>query len=304
MIKIEKRVIYQFFSKGGASSIKVMPAEEILKLIIAEKPVLGRAIADAIDEPADSSAGGIIRKGDYVITWAYGHLLTLKEPQDYDSKYKKWSVEQLPIYFPDWEVKPSTSGDAEKRLNEIGELLSEADEVINAGDPDEEGQLLIDEIIRYFRYKGPVKRLWTGDTTKESLKKALSHLEDNKKYEPMGWSAYARSVADYTVGINMSRFFTMSNSDVLLSVGRVQTPTLGLVVTRDELIDKHVKQTYYEIEADVTVDGVKFTAKYEPFKDDLELEDGRIINKDYAEEKVAMLKDERLPDCKITSKET
>lgn len=242
-------------------------------LVIAEKPSLGRDIADALQGTVTERNSRFIRKGNYTVTWVFGHMLTLKEPEDYDIKYKKWSLEDLPIFFDNWELKigQDTSRGRnyetkEQRVNLIGELLRESESVIHAGDPDEEGQLLIDELLRWFDYKKPVMRLNTGDTTKGGLTKALSHMTDNDQSVNEGWSAYARSVADLMIGVNMSRFFTCTNSGALLAVGRVQTPTLGLVVNRDLQIEGHVKSKYYDIFADLdleTADGVKtVTAKY------------------------------------------
>ena len=242
-------------------------------LVIAEKPSLGRDIADALQGTVTERNSRLIRKGNYTVTWVFGHMLTLKEPEDYDMKYKKWSLDDLPIFFDNWGLKigqDTARGrnyeTKEQRVNLIGELLRESESVIHAGDPDEEGQLLIDELLRWFGYKKPVMRLNTGDTTKGGLTKALLHMTDNAQSVNEGWSAYARSVADLMIGVNMSRFFTCTNSGALLAVGRVQTPTLGLVVNRDLQIEGHVKSKYYDIFADLeveTAEDVKtVTAKY------------------------------------------
>ena len=171
-------------------------------LVIAEKPVLGKAIADALPGTA-AMKNGCIYKGDYIVTWVFGHMLSLKEPEDYDIGYKSWNINSLPIFFKDWQVKIGKDENLNKgqisksqRVNQIGNLLKQADEVIHAGDPDDEGQLLIDELLRWFNYKGIVKRLDTANTTLVAMKKALSHMTDNKPHEPYGWSAYARSVAE------------------------------------------------------------------------------------------------------------
>lgn len=132
----------------------------------------------------------------------------------------------------------------QQRVNQIGALLKQADMVIHAGDPDDEGQLLIDELLRWHKYSGPVKRLDTANTTLSAMKKALRNMTDNKPHEVYGWSAYARSVADLMVGVNMSRLFTCKNN-TLLTIGRVQTPTLGLVVNRDALIEGHKKTNIF-----------------------------------------------------------
>lgn len=242
-------------------------------LIIAEKPSLGRDIADALDGSITERNNRYIRKGDYTVTWVFGHMLALKEPEEYDEKYKKWSLSDLPIFFDNWQQKigeDSQNGRGfetkAQRVKLIGELLKESDSVIHAGDPDEEGQLLIDELLRWFDYKKPVMRLNTGDTTKGGLQKALKSMKNNNECVNEGYSAYARSVADMMIGVNMSRFFTCTNSGALLAVGRVQTPTLGLVVNRDAQIEGHTKTVYYDLYADIDVqteDGVKtVTAKY------------------------------------------
>ncbi len=264
-------------------------------LVIAEKPSLGRDIADALPGNRVGNDRRFIDKGDYVITWVFGHMLTLKEPEDYDTRLKKWSREQLPIYFNNWEQKlgkdTQSGGKFESksdRVKLIGELLQKSDSVIHAGDPDEEGQLLIDELLRWFRYDKPVKRLNTGDTTRAGLVKALGKMTDNKESENEGWSAYARSVADLMVGVNMSRFFTCSNPGVLLTVGRVQTPTLGLVVNRDMQIEGHSKQVYYDIYVDLeinTSDGIKHVQVKYKKKSSKKDEDGSaILSKLEAEE--------------------
>ncbi|MBQ8300662.1 MAG: DNA topoisomerase III, partial [Clostridia bacterium] len=242
-------------------------------LVIAEKPSLGRDIADALSGTVKERNNRFIRKGDYTVTWVFGHMLSLKEPEDYDIKYKKWSLDELPIFFDDWGQKIGEDANNNRgyetkaqRVGLIGELLNESEGVIHAGDPDEEGQLLIDEILRWFNYDKPVKRLNTGDTTRGGLIKALSNMTDNKDSLNEGWSAYARSVADLMIGVNMSRFFTCNNSGALLAVGRVQTPTLGLVVNRDLQIEGHKKSIYYDIFADIDVDvnedTKNITAKY------------------------------------------
>lgn len=126
--------------------------------------------------------------------------------------------------------------------------------MIHAGDVDDEGQLIVDELLRYCGYRGRVQRLYTSDTSTAALRKRLGMLEDNAKWEPLGISAYARSVTDKTFGINFSRLYTKLNG-TLLTVGRVQTPAMGLVVARDEAIENHVVRKYYALEAEAEIDG-------------------------------------------------
>lgn len=276
-------------------------------LVIAEKPVLGKAIADALPGTA-AMKNGCIYKDDYIVTWVFGHMLSLKEPEDYDIGYKSWNINSLPIFFKDWQVKIGKDGNLNKgqisksqRVNQIGSLLKQADEVIHAGDPDDEGQLLIDELLRWFNYKGTVKRLDTANTTLVAMKKALSHMTDNKPHEPYGWSAYARSVADLMVGINMSRLFSCKNQ-TLLTIGRVQTPTLGLVVNRDLAIEGHHKQKYYTIACDINFNNDTVQADFIPSKTDSNLVDGHILSKEYAEQICNRLKGQTLKNINITKK--
>ena len=138
-------------------------------LIIAEKPELGRAIANAIEGNTKEVKGVIIKK-NVVITWAYGHLLRLMEPDEYDEKYRKWRKEDLPICFDDWRLVPD--GNKKDRVEQIMHLMEECDQIIHAGDPDDEGQFLIDEILIYAQNKKPVKRVYINDNTPANIKKA------------------------------------------------------------------------------------------------------------------------------------
>ena len=265
-------------------------------LVIAEKPSLGRDIAAALPGRA-TAKDGCIYKGDYVITWVYGHMLTFKDPEDYDEKYKAWDLAQLPIYFENWGQKIGEESSKKKqgqpskraRVKQIGALLKQADMVIHAGDPDEEGQLLVDELLRWFNYKGPVKRLDTGNTVTPALQKALKRMRDNSDCINEGYSAYARGLADFIVGINMTRYFSVKNNN-LLSVGRVQTPTLGLVVARDLAIEGHVKTSYYELYADVALPGHKIETHFNTYKENPALTDGRFLKKGYLIQKAGELR--------------
>lgn len=228
-------------------------------LIIAEKPELAKSIVNAIDGKLNKN-DGYFEKGNYVVTWAYGHILRLKTPEEYDEENKSWDMKQLPIYFKNWGKIPIDK--SRKQFNVIKKLINECDEIINAGDIDEEGQLLIDEIIEYCKFKGTVKRIQTSAFNEDYLKKALKNLEPNSKYETWGKSANARAIADYMVGINLSRYFSILNGTTL-SVGRVQTPTLGLVVNRDLAIENHIKEIYYDGYSDIDINGNIVKSKLE-----------------------------------------
>lgn len=257
-------------------------------LFIGEKPVLGRAVAEALPGTGEEK-GGVIRKGENVVTWCYGHLLALKEPQDYSEKYKKWNLGDLPVFFRDWENK--TMEDTKERVARIGDLLKEADTAVNCGDTDEEGQLLVDELLRWHGFQGRVLRLDTANTTKEGLQKALQRMEDNRLHENKGWSAYAREVSDMVFGINFTRYYTLLNGNCYppLTVGRVQTPTLGLVVNRDRLIESHQKTFYYEMTGSMEVSGKKVTVRYIPAMENPDLADGRFPERKPLEETAAAL---------------
>lgn len=207
-------------------------------LIIAEKPELGRAIAKAIDGPSKEVRGVIVKK-NVTITWAYGHLLRLCEPDEYDAKYKKWRKEDLPICFENWKLVPD--GNKKERVMQIMALIEQCDQIIHAGDPDDEGQFLIDEILQYAQNTKPVKRVYINDNTPANIKKAFHELIDNdEKLIAIGRSAYARAVADYVVGINYSRLYSLALRRSGMSVGRVQSPTLGLIVTRYSYCDRSI----------------------------------------------------------------
>lgn len=277
-------------------------------LVIAEKPSLGRDIAAALPGTA-TTKDGCIYKGDYVVTWVFGHMLTFKDPEDYDERYKNWDLASLPIYFENWgqkvgkDAKKKTPGQPSKsaRVKQIGALLKQADLVIHAGDPDEEGQLLVDELLRWFKYKGPVKRLDTGNTVLPALQKALKHMRDNADCVNDGYSAYARALADFIVGINMTRYFSVKNNK-LLSVGRVQTPTLGLVVARDLAIENHVKTVYYELFASLSVAGNQIEAQFETYKDNPALTDGKFLDKEYLSKKAPEIQGKRFSNIKVSKK--
>ncbi|MEG0408939.1 MAG: DNA topoisomerase [Bacilli bacterium] len=220
-----------------------------MKLIIAEKPDLANDIAKALlKNPINEN--GIIKDNEYIVVSAFGHLLSLCEPDEYDSKYKKWNLDTLPIAFENWKRKPAEETYKRKRLDLIGELLSLSTCVIHAGDPDDEGQLLIDEILDYFNYKGTVYRVYINDSVEKHIQKEFEFLKLNdKKMRNEGESAYARQMADKAFGINETRLASIKLQASNLSIGRVQTPTLGLVVNRDMAIANHTKEKYYILKA-------------------------------------------------------
>lgn len=266
-----------------------------MELIIAEKPDIAKAVSKVLPGAA-AWKNGFIAQGDYCITWCYGHLLTLKDPEDYGEEYSRENTpnDKLPIFFKDWEMKVADKGPAllkngknapnkAEQVKVIGNLLHKANLVIIAGDVDDEGQLLVEELLEWHRYSGPVKRLDTGALNEASMKKAMANLMDNGPWHLRAVSARARSVADFALGINGSRFFS-NTYHANLSVGRVQTAALGLVVARDALIENHQIQKYYLLDMDANLQekGIH-SVRFAPAEDNPNLVDGKVIDRTYLE---------------------
>lgn len=226
-----------------------------MRLFIAEKPSLGRAIAAALPKPQKNEQG-YIRCGDGdIVTWCIGHLLEQVEPDFYDERYKKWNIADLPIIPEQWKLRPRSA--ASKQLSVIRQLFKQKPDLINAGDPDREGQLLVDEVIDYLKatkiQKQATQRLLINDLNLPAVKRALSQMRSNQDFIPLSVSALARSRADWLYGMNMSRAYTLLGQKAgyqgVLSVGRVQTPVLGLVVRRDEEIENFISKDYFTLYA-------------------------------------------------------
>lgn len=220
-------------------------------LIIAEKPSLAEAIAKAIASRYTrhtKGSVGYIEAGEHQVTWCLGHVLELAPPHHYDSRLKSWSLDQLPILIrPDaWALLPKD--DAKAQLAVIEALLKKAREVVNAGDPDREGQMLVDEVLEHFRWEGATQRLLVHDTTAASVRKSFAKMRPNVEYLPLYQAAKCRSRADWLVGMNLSRAAT-KRIGPKISVGRVQTPTLALVVRRDREIEGHAAKHFYALHA-------------------------------------------------------
>lgn len=247
-----------------------------MKLYIAEKPSLGRAIAAALPKPHKNHKTHIeVANGD-VVSWCVGHILAQADPQDYDESFKKWSMETLPIVPEQWQLKPIARTRAQ--LTVLRKLVKQADSIIHAGDPDREGQLLVDEVIDYFKVskvkKANVKRLLVSDLNLPAVKRSLNSLKNNQDFMPLSISALARSRADWLYGINLTRACTLQGQkqgyNSVLSVGRVQTPVLGLVVRREQDIANFVSKPFYQVLAHLSVNKEQanksdsFTAKWQP----------------------------------------
>ncbi|MCG8707687.1 DNA topoisomerase III [Brenneria sp. 4F2] len=263
-----------------------------MRLFIAEKPSLARAIADVLPKPHRRGDGFIACGQNDVVTWCVGHLLEQAQPDVYDARYARWSLADLPIIPQKWLLQPRPS--VSKQLNTIQRLLSDASEIIHAGDPDREGQLLVDEVLEYLALpeekRRQVRRCLVNDLNPQAVERAVSRMRENREFIPLCVSALARSRADWLYGINMTRAYTLlgrnAGYDGVLSVGRVQTPVLGLVVRRDEDIENFVPKDYFEVKAHIiTPAGERFVAVWQPSEscEPYQDEEGRLLHRPLAE---------------------
>ncbi|MCT6588263.1 DNA topoisomerase III [Pantoea dispersa] len=263
-----------------------------MRLFIAEKPSLARAIADVLPKPHRRGDGYIACGNDQVVTWCVGHLLEQAQPDSYDSRYARWNLADLPIIPEKWRLQPRPS--VAKQLKVIEGLLQQASVVVHAGDPDREGQLLVDEVLDYLQLpaekRQQVQRCLINDLNPAAVDRAVSRLRENREFIPLCVSALARARADWLYGINMTRAWTLlgrnAGYDGVLSVGRVQTPVLGLVVRRDEEIENFVPKDYFEVKAHIiTPKEERFVASWipsdacEPWQDD----EGRLLHRPLAD---------------------
>ena len=245
-----------------------------MRLFIAEKPSVAKAIVAELG-CVTRGDGFITCKDGSVVTWCFGHLLEQAEPDAYlpddvprtKKGSKVWRFEDLPIYPKNWKLLPKNDKGVKKQLATIGKLLKKASLVVHAGDPDREGQLLVDEVLEHFRYTGRVQRFWFSAQDSASIRKGLTNLRDNETFDGMRLAALGRSRADWLLGMNLSRAYTLAQQaqgkKELIAVGRVQTPTLALVAKRDVAIRDFKPVPYFVIKARLG-GGKPFTAVWEP----------------------------------------
>lgn len=223
------------------------------KLYVAEKPSLAKAIAAVLPKPHTFKNGYIqVGNGD-TISWCIGHLLQAAAPERYDQKYKRWTLNDLPILPQKWQYEEKET--TKKQLHILMQLIKDHDELIHAGDPDREGQLLVDEVFHYSQLTHEkrlnIKRCFINDLNPKAVQKALAQLESNQLSVPLSVSALARSRADWLFGMNLSRLCTLKGRqngiNQVLSIGRVQTPLLSLVVQRDQIIEHFISHSFYEL---------------------------------------------------------
>ena len=223
-----------------------------MKLIIAEKPSVALAIAKALN--IKGSRDGYIENGEYIISWCVGHLVAAAFPEEYDAKYSKWSYADLPI-IPD-NFKYKIYGDKQKQFKVVKSLMSRKDvsEVINACDAGREGELIFRLVYNMANCKKPIKRLWISSMENTAIREGFENLKDGGEYDNLYYSALCRMWADWIVGINATRLFSILYNKTL-NIGRVQTPTLALLCDRHNKITFFRKEKYFTVE--LTLGGVK-----------------------------------------------
>ncbi len=231
-------------------------AKKEKKLVITEKRSVAETIAKALGKP--KARKDYFEVGDYIITWAQGHLFTLAEPHMYSKGLKYWRLGQLPIVPQQFKLMP-IQGPSKKRIEAIKKLLPKVDLVINAMDAGREGELIFRYIKRALGIKKPVKRLWLQAMTKDAILEAFQNLKDEDELENLGQAAEARSEADWLVGINSTRAITVLGRE-LFSIGRVQTPTLAILVDREKEIQQFKPTPYWKIRAELAADKGNFEA--------------------------------------------
>ena len=264
-----------------------------MRLFIAEKPSMAREISKCLPVNKNiQKRNGYFIQGDDVVTWVVGHVLHQAEPGDYDDKYIRWRPQDLPIVPTEWKLLITDS--SRQQFETVKELIGKADIIVNAGDPDREGQLLVDEVLYFVGNTKPVQRILLNALDEKSVKSALGDLRDNQDFHNLYQSALARARADWLIGMNLSRAYTLSErykgNKVTLPIGRVKTPTLALVVRRERELADFKPVDYFTVKILYTHENGTFWATWQPKEEQKGLDpDGRLINKDVAESLVQRL---------------
>ena len=214
---------------------------------IAEKPSVARDIADVLG--AKDRRDGYIEGNGYQVTWTFGHLCTLKEPHEYTPNWKSWSLGSLPMIPPRFGIKLISNPTYEKQFHTIETLMQKADMIINCGDAGQEGELIQRWVMQKAGARCPVKRLWISSLTEEAIREGFAKLKDQKEFQPLYEAGLSRAIGDWLLGMNATRLYTMKygQNKQVLSIGRVQTPTLALIVNRQLEIANFVPKQYWEL---------------------------------------------------------
>ena len=237
-----------------------------MKLCIAEKPSVAREIASILG--ANTKKDGYLEGNGYQVTWTYGHLCTLKEPHDYLPEWKGWNFSSLPIIPARFGIKLIDIDNYKKQFSVIEKLMATATEVINCGDAGQEGELIQRWVMQKALCKCPVKRLWISSLTEESIREGFNSLKDNSEFQRLYEAGLARAIGDWLLGMNATRIYTLKygGNRQVLSIGRVQTPTLALIVNRYNEIKNFIPEPYWELKTlyrDVTFSSTKGKYKSE-----------------------------------------
>lgn len=222
-----------------------------MMVCIAEKPSVAREIADVLG--AKLKKNGYIEGNGYQVTWTFGHLCTLKEPHDYDPRWRIWALSTLPMMPPRFGIKLIENETYKAQFQVIEQLMQNADMIVNCGDAGQEGELIQRWVMQKARAKCPVKRLWISSLTEEAIREGFNHLEDSSKFQHLYEAGLCRAIGDWLLGMNATRLYSLkygggySRDRKVLSIGRVQTPTLALIVNRQNEIDNFKPEPYWEL---------------------------------------------------------
>ena len=235
---------------------------------IAEKPSVAKDIARIIG--ATTARDGYMEGNGYQVTWTFGHLCCLKEPNDYAENWKHWSLAALPMIPPRFGIKLIDDQGIKKQFAVIQQLMAAADSIVNCGDAGQEGELIQRWVMQMARATCPVKRLWISSMTDEAIREGFAQLKDQSLYQPLYLAGLSRAVGDWLLGMNATRLYTLKygQNRQVLSIGRVQTPTLALIVNRQKEIDHFKPETYWVLatiyrDTQFTATQGKFTSKEE-----------------------------------------
>lgn len=218
-----------------------------MRLCITEKPSVAADIARILG--ADRRLDGFYEGGGYCVTWTFGHLCSLKEPGDYTERWKSWNMSSLPMLPPRFGIKIIDDERIRRQFNVIENLISKADEIINCGDAGQEGELIQRWVMQKAETRCPVKRLWISSLTDQSIRDGFAALEPQDKYDNLYYAGLSRAIGDWILGMNATRLYSLKYSQPgrVLSVGRVQTPTLAMIVKRHFEIADFIPKDYYEL---------------------------------------------------------
>lgn len=228
-------------------SLRALLCNEEMIVCIAEKPSVAKEIADVLG--ARSRHDGYYEGNGYRVTWTFGHLCTLKEPQDYTPMWQRWSLSSLPMIPPRFGIKLIDDKGIEKQFSIIENIMQSADMIVNCGDAGQEGELIQRWVMQKAQAKSPVKRLWVSSLTEEAIREGFANLKDQSEYQPLYEAGLSRAIGDWLLGMNATRLYTLKygKNRQVLSIGRVQTPTLALIVKRHFEIANFVPQPYWEL---------------------------------------------------------